>query len=237
MGNTGVSNFYKSITTSLKLRHLCVVVISIIGVYAFLESRSEWSAMHRWNRAVGDMSLLMVALAMAVGPLSRLSARCRGLVLWRRELGIYGVILAIVHTVIILDGWIEWDLIRLFGYELHPTLAKYVMVQHGFALANSIGILALLYGLVLALTSNDLSQKKLGAPVWKFLQQGSYVYWMLIVVHTGYFLYLHFQDFHRRTPDPNWLQQPFAWLVCFVVLLQLSASIKTWRLSRKTVQA
>lgn len=232
-----MSNFYKSITANWKLRHLCVVVISIVGVYAFLESRAEWSAMHRWNRAVGDLSLLMVALAMSVGPLSRLSARFRGLVPWRRELGIYGVILAIVHTVVILDGWIEWDLIRLFGYELHPTLAKYVMVQHGFGLANTIGILALLYAIVLALTSNDLSQQKLGAAVWKYLQQASYVYWMLIVVHTGYFLFLHFQDFHRRTPEPNWLQQPFVLLVCFVVLLQFSASIKTWRLSRKSAQA
>jgi len=56
--------------------------------------------------------------------------------------------------------------------------------------------------------------------------------WMLIVLHTGYFLYLHFVDFHRRVPEPNWAQLPFALLVGAVVLLQLAASIKTWKLKQ-----
>jgi len=77
---------------------------------------------------------------------------------------------------------------------------------------------------LLALTSNDWSQKKLGGMVWKFLQQGSYVYWILIVIHTAYFLYLHFQDFHRRVPDPNWIQIPFAILVLLVCRCSFSLS-------------
>ena len=55
-----------------KYRHLLVILLSAAGVYALLLSRAEWSPMHRWNRATGDMSLVLVALAMAVGPLSRL---------------------------------------------------------------------------------------------------------------------------------------------------------------------
>ncbi len=104
------------------------------------------------------------------------------------------------------------------------------MTQHGLGLANSIGIVALFYAASLALTSNDWSQKKLGVTVWKFLQQGSYVYWMLIVIHTAYFLYLHFQDFHRRVPDPNWVQIPFAILVLLVLSLLFFAFLKTCKL-------
>ena len=218
-----------------KIRHLCVVIIAALGTYAFLESRAGWSEMHRWNRAVGDMSLVMVALAMGVGPISRLWGSFRKIIPWRRELGIYGVLLAIIHVAIILVAWVEWDLIRLFGYEIHPVTGNYVMVQHGFGLANSIGIVALFYAITLALTSNDWSQKKLGGITWKFLQQGAYVYWMLIAVHTAYFLYLHFQDFHRRVPDPNWAQLPFAILILLVVSLQISAFVKTWRLKNKPV--
>ena len=220
-----------------KIRHLCVVIIAALGSYAFLESRAEWSDMHRWNRAIGDMSLVMVALAMSIGPLARLWRSFRVVVPWRRELGIYAVVLAIIHTVIILNAWIEWDLIQLFGYQIHPVTGNYVMTQHGFGLANSIGIVALFYAVSLALTSNDWSQKKLGRMVWKFLQQGSYVYWILIVIHTAYFLYLHFQDFHRRVPDPNWVQIPFAILVLLVLSLQFFAFLKTWKLKNQPVFA
>jgi sulfoxide reductase heme-binding subunit YedZ len=214
-----------------KIRHLVVLCIAAIGIFIFLESRAEWSPMHRWNRAVGDVSLVLIALAMAIGPVSRLVARFRTAIPWRRELGIYGVLLAFIHTVVILVGWVEWDVVRIFGYEWHLS-GVYVMTSHGFGLANIIGIIALIYGTVLALSSSNWSQRVLGISVWKFLQQSAYVLWMLIVVHTGYFLYMHFQHFHRPVPEPNWAQLPFAALVILIVALQLAAFLKTWKLKR-----
>ena len=102
-----------------KARHLVVLLAAGLGTYAVMESRAEWSEMHHWNRAVGDMSVVLIALSMIIGPLTRLSVVFRTAIPWRRELGIYGVVLAVVHTVIILAGhWVEWDLTRLFGYEL-----------------------------------------------------------------------------------------------------------------------
>jgi methionine sulfoxide reductase heme-binding subunit len=228
-GNTG--GFFRRFTIGWKTRHLVTLLIAGLGTYFFLESRAQWSEMHRWNRAVGDMSVVLVAISMVIGPLSRLMPRTRLAIPWRREFGIYGVILAIVHTVIILAGWVQWDFMRLFGYELHPS-GVYVMLQHGFGLANVIGIVALVYGIVLALSSSNWSQRLLGGPVWKFLQQSAYVLWMLIVVHTAYFLYLHFQDYHRATPEPNWAQLPFAILVLAVIALQLAAFLKTWKSRR-----
>ena len=217
-----------------RTRHLIVLLVAGLGIYAFWESRTSWSDMHRWNRAVGDMSILLIALSMAIGPLIKLRTEFRISSPWRRELGIYGVLLAIIHTFIILAGWVEWDLIRLFGYERHPASGLYVMVQHGFGLANVIGIVGLLYGIVLALASNEWSQKLLSGSVWKFLQQGAYVFWMLIVIHTAYFLYLHFQDFHRQVPEPNWAQIPFAVLIGLIVLLQMAAFFQTWKSNQAT---
>ena len=215
-----------------KMRHIIVLLFVSIGTYAFIESRSEWSEMHRWNRAVGDMSFVLIALSMMIGPLSRLSKIARSAIPWRRELGIHGVLLAVTHTIIILVGWVEWDLIRLFGYVIHPQTKLYVMLLHGFGLSNIIGIIALVYGIVLALSSSDWVQKVLGGSVWKFLQQSSYVLWMLIIVHTAYFLYLHFQDFHKQVPDPNWAQIPFAATIIVVTLLQLVAFLKTWKIKK-----
>lgn len=217
-----------------KTRHLLAIIMAVAGTYLFLELRAQWSEMHRWNRAIGDMSMIMVAFSMAIGPLSRLVPVFRRLIPFRRELGIYGIILGGIHTTIILVGWVRWDFWRLFGFELHPA-GVYVMVQQGFGIANVIGIIALAYGLVLAISSSNWSQKLLGASVWKFLQQGAYVLWVLIVIHTGYFLYFHFLDYHRRTPDPNILQVPFAILVSTILLLQIAAFFKTWRLRRNRV--
>jgi sulfoxide reductase heme-binding subunit YedZ len=215
-------------------RHLVVVLATVGLAILFLIQNSDWSAMHRYNRALGDASLILVSTAMALGPLARLTNRkwVRALLPYRRELGIYAVVAALIHTVIILLGWVELDLWRLFGFEFHPGLQRYVMVRHGFALANSVGILALAYGIVLALTSNDVSQRLLGQSIWKFLQQGAYVLWWLIVLHTGYFLFVHFLDYHRQTPDPNWLRWPFVGLVLIVMALQFSATLGTWRRQR-----
>ncbi len=213
-------------------RHLVVVLLLLAGTGLFLYSRAEWSAMHRWNRAIGDMSLVLVAVAMALGPMARLWRKTVRFLPFRRELGIYAVLLALVHATIILIGWVELDLMRLVGFEFHPGLQRYVMLQHGFALANLIGILALLYGAILALTSNDRSLRLLGATVWQFIQRGAYVLWWLSVAHTGYFLFLHFLDFHRQTPEPNWAQWPFVGLVGVVLALQVAASSVTWRKSR-----
>ena len=227
-----IGTMLRELTRRGWLRHVGGLAVAALIVWAFLELRAQWSPMHKWNRAFGDASMLLVAMTMAIGPLARLWPGFALFLPWRREFGIWAIVAGGVHTVIILDGWVEWDLARLVGYVFHPLLNQYVMVEKGFGLGNLIGIAALLYGLVLAATSNDLSQRVLGMTVWKFIQQGAYVLWALVVVHTGYFLYIHFQDFHRPVPEPNVLRMPFAVMVGAVLMLQIAASIKTWRRRR-----
>lgn len=211
-------------------RHLIVIVVGLLTVAAFAAVHQEWSPMHRWNRAAADASIVLLALTMALGPLARLWPAWSRLLPLRRELGIYAMLLALAHTIIILAGWVEWNFARLFGLELHPGLGRYVMVQHGFGLANLIGILALGYGVVLVATSNNRAVRALGGQVWKFVQFAAYVLWVLVVVHTAYFLFMHFVDFHRPTPPPNPLSWPFAVLVVLVLVLRWSATVRTWRL-------
>lgn len=219
----------RSMLSSTRGRHLAAVLLGAALVYAFGMVHGTWSPMHRWNRATADASVVLLALTMAVGPAARLWQGLRRLLPFRRELGIYSVALAAVHTAIILDGWVEWDFARLFGLAYHPILERFVMVQHGFGLANAIGILALLYGLFLKLTSNDRSVRLLSAPTWKYVQRGAYVLWALTVIHTAYFLFMNFLDYHRNTPAPNPLQWWFVGLVLTVQALRLAASLQTWR--------
>ncbi|WP_210880333.1 ferric reductase-like transmembrane domain-containing protein [Roseovarius autotrophicus] len=210
-------------------RHVVVVIATAALVYGFSLVHGQWSPMHRWNRAFGDAAVLLLAVTMTVGTAPRLFRASAKWLAWRRELGIYSVVLATVHTVIILDGWVEWDFFRLFGMELHPIDLQYVMLQHGFGLANAIGILALGIGFILLLTSSDRAVGFLGATSWKTVQMTALVFWALVVAHTAYFLYAHFLSFHRATPDPNSLQFWFAGLVLLVFFFRCIAFAQTVR--------
>lgn len=215
-------------------RHAVTVLLAILLVYLFGAVHGQWSAMHRWNRATADASLILLTFTMAIGPAARIWTTLRRLLAFRREFGIYAVLLTLIHTAIILEGWVEWDLARLVGFEFHPGLGHYVMVQHGFGLANLVGVLALAYGSVLMITSNDRCVRLLSGPIWKFLQTGAYVLWALVVAHTAYFLFMHFLDFHRPLPPTNPLRWPFVVLVVLVLVLRFAAFIQTWRQRRKT---
>ncbi len=210
-------------------RHTLVIALAVALVLAFGVVHAQWSPMHRWNRAFGDASVVLIALSMVVGPLTRLSRAAMPLLPFRRETGIYGCLLALVHATIILVGWVQWDLMRLFGFEWHPDFLIYVMFQPGFGLANGIGLAALVLAAVLAVTSSDVAMKRLGVSGWKFLQMGVLPMWWLTVAHVAYFLFMHFLSFHRNTPEPNPLQLWFVGLVLAVLAVRTAAYVKTVR--------
>lgn len=219
----------RHIATSLLARHLVTAVLATGLVLGFAAIHAEWSPMHRWNRAFGDASLVLIAASMALGPLARLIRPVNRALRFRREFGIYGCLLILIHATIILIGWVQWDLMRLFGFEWHPDLETYVMFQHGFGLGNAIGLAALFLAIVLAATSSDFALRRLGVSGWKFLQMGVSPLWWLTVAHVAYFLFMHFLDFHRATPDPNPLQAWFVGLVLLVFGLRSAAYVQTIR--------
>lgn len=225
----GSSSLPRTLVRNTAIRHFLIILTAILLVVLFGLVHQQWSPMHRWNRATADASIILLSTTMALGPLAKLWPALGRLLPFRRELGVHAMLLALAHTAIILDGWVGWDLARLVGFEFHPGLGHYVMVQHGFGLANLVGVLALAYGLILVVTSNDRAMRFLGGPVWKFVQRGAYVLWVLIAAHTAYFLFMHFLDFHRPTPPANPLQWPFTLIVLLILILRWAASIRSWR--------
>ena len=77
-------------------------------------------------------------------------------------------------------------------------------------------------------TSADWATRALGAGSWKFIRYGAYTIFYMVVLHTAYFMYIHYTtSFHRTVPEPNWFQVPFAVLTAIVVALQAAAFLKT----------
>lgn len=215
-------------------RHLVIGTLTLVLVTAFQSSRSEWHPMHAWNRAFADASLLLLVATLAAGPLARLTELAAPLVRARRELGVWTVLAAGVHVWIVFDQWVERDPARFWQGPGPSGL----VFDPAFAAGNLLGLVALVYGVALLATSNDRAQRVLGASGWRFIQQRSTTYFVLVAVHTAYFLFLHFEfTFHRPVPPTNWFRTPFLVLVGALLLVQAVAFVVTLRRERERAAA
>ena len=220
--------------TGLIRRHLMVGIIGAALIYLFWLSRPQWSSDMRFWRAVGDASLILLYVTLALGPIVKFLPRAGILLRYRRELGIWFGIFAIAHTIIILDGWVQWDVPQFMGYMYIPAIDQVVRMESGFGMANLLGLLAVLIALPLMATSSDWMTRALGANAWKFLHYGVYTIFYAVALHPAYFLYIHYTiSFHRTVPDPNWFQIPFAVLTAIVIILQVAAFFKTVAYQRR----
>ena len=210
-------------------RHGAVGIIGAALIYLFWLSRPQWDPEMRFWRAVGDASLIYLYLTLALGPITRFLPKVGKFLSIRRELGIWFGIFAITHTLLILDGWARWDIGLFMGYQFIPQLGGTVRLESGFGMANLLGLLATLIALPLMATSSDWAIRALGGSAWKFLHYGAYIIFYLVVMHTAYFMFIHFtMSFHRAPPpDPNWFQFPFVALTLMVIALHIGAFFKT----------
>ncbi|MBT5772834.1 MAG: hypothetical protein HOH95_00485 [Dehalococcoidia bacterium] len=228
---TATSTF--AVARTLLLRNAAAVAVGLAVAYLFWTSRPLWDPEMRLWKSVGDASLILLYATLIPGPLARLAPRTARLIPWRRELGIWFGVFALVHTFLILDGWARWSLQRLLGYEFIPELDRYARLEPGFGLANLIGIAAVLITIALLATSTDWALHRLGASAWKFLHNSVYIIFWLILLHTAYFLFIHYSPhFHRLPPPPDWFRYPFLILTLGLIALQTTAFINTIRLRK-----
>lgn len=212
------------------LRHAGIAVASALLVAVFWFTRMEWDAEMRTWRAFGDAGIVLLFVTLALGPAARLWRPLTRALPWRRETGIWSAVTALVHTILILNGWVRWDWGLFLGYELVPQLGRVARLEPGFGLANLVGLVALAWILILAATSSDIATRLLGPGAWKWLHSGAYIVFYLAVLHTVYFLFIHFTpSFHRLPPPENWFRWPLLAMGVIVVGLQAAAFVKTVR--------
>lgn len=209
---------------NLLKRHLIVGAVSLLFVYLFYLTRSEWHYMHAWNRAFADASLILLVITLVLGPASRIFGQMKKHLSWRRELGIWSAITAAVHVYILFDGWFEWQFVRMIA-GIGPD--GQLFFDSGFTLGNLLGIIALVYVLLLSLISNRTSIGLLSKSGWDYLQQKSSTLYVLAVVHTLFFLFFY------RPENPNWLQKPFLITIIFLFALQWTVFFITVRNNKK----
>lgn len=213
---------------TLFARHAAIGTLAGLVLYLFWLSRPEWVADMRLWRAFGDAGFVLLFLALVIGPLARLWKSALRALSWRREIGIWFALLALIHGTLVANGWAQWEVMRFLGYEFIPELARYARIEPGFGLANLMGLTALFFALVLMATSSDRAVNFFGSSSWKWLHYGAYVVFYLAVLHVVYFLFIHFtMSLHRSVPPPNWFRYPLLIMALIVPALQINAFVKT----------
>lgn len=217
------------------MRNVFVAAIGLAIGLGFWYGRPLWDPEMRLWRAFGDAALMLLYVALVLGPAARLAPRLGRLLPWRREFGVWFGLAALVHTLLVLDGWARWEVARFLGYEFVAQLGRLARLEPGFGLANLVGLLAMLMTVSLVLTSTDRAVRALGPSAWKLLQVSSYSVFYLSAVHTGYFLFMHYTaSFHRQVPDlQNGFRVPFLLLTLGLVVLQAAAFAVTVRRRRR----
>ena len=215
----------------LLFRHTVVVLLAVAVSIPFWYGRLDWDTEMRLWRAVGDGSFVLLFLILTLGPMARLWPALNRLLPWRKELGIWFAVLAIAHTLLVLDGWVRWEWMRFFGYEFIIRVGRYARMEPGFGLSNLIGFVAVVLAVPLMITSSAWAVKRLGSSAWKWLHIGAYTIFYLVVLHTLYFLFMHYTvSFHRQVPlDENWFRYPFLVTALLVLGIQMSAFVLTVR--------
>ena len=169
------------------------------------------------NRAVPAVAFLLLFLTLSIGPVMRLWRPVAEVLpwnlpwSWRGELGIWFVIVSIIHALLILKG-AQWD---VWGY-----LAE-------IRLANLIALVALFWALILVATSFGKIIKFIGVSSWRWLHSFSYVVFYLI----GFHVFNH--AFLRPGRPADWLHWTYLFMMLVIVFLQFAAFFKTVMINRK----
>lgn len=175
------------------LRHGIVVALSALLVWLFVALRNGIHEVHQWNRAFADVSLFLLVAALSLGPLARVWRQLSPALPFRRELGIWCVVLAVVHVAYYAQGAFDWQFHRFVYGTPHQTAHglqfEEAWRRDAWAAANWVGAAAFLYAAIPFATSNDLSQRILGK-MWIRAQSLSSAFLALSLTHVFLFLFV-----------------------------------------------
>lgn len=201
-------------------KHIAVATVSaaLIVVFRLLIEMP-------WPMAFARVSFILLFLILIIGPLQKLknpAKKASATVAawsWRGELGIWFTITALVHFILL---WIDRSLgqmIRIGG--------------SGYGLANVIGLVALVWAVILAITSLNAVIMFLGLKVWKWVHSFTYVVFYLVVAHIAYF---QFFSTYGGGVDTDWFGYMMLGMAVIVLVLQCSAFVSVVSAHRKKLQ-
>jgi sulfoxide reductase heme-binding subunit YedZ len=192
--------------------YLPLTIILLIAWFVFYQSWKDKDAITLTTDITGYISLSMLTVTLVLGPFNILFKRKNPVsTYFRRDLGIFGGILALAHSAAGLFVHLRGRPWLYFFEESGDSLS---VRFDRFGMANDTGLLGALIIILLLAISNDLSLRKFRALKWKNLQRLSYFMFILIVIHS--ILY------RVGAKDNNLIFYLYIPVFLFVLILQLA---------------
>ncbi len=171
--------------TPAKRAYDAVLVAGVLGyLLAFLKVApllgGEAAAMDPASLAIkayGSCALLLLSIALAIGPLARIDRRFLPLLYNRRHLGVVTFLVAASHAMAVM-GW-------HFAFSATDPFVALLSSESGALPFVPLGVLALLVLALLAATSHDFWLSFLTPPVWKALHMAIYPAYALAIGHVA----------------------------------------------------
>lgn len=146
------------------------------------------------TRFFGYGALLLLGLALIIGPLARLRPRpFARFVPYRRAMGIWSALSGIAHLLFVLQmvghefyrkTWLTLFVQRFPEFDAPGNAPiHYGLNLEPVGIVAWLGLIALSLLLLIALVSNDRLQRFLSAATWKLVQQWSYTAFLFVSLH------------------------------------------------------
>jgi len=158
---------------------LTLVLIALLFFFIFRGKRDYITFI---AQSTGYISLVILSISFVIGPINLISKNKNPVSnYFRRDIGITGGILALIHSITGLFVHLRG---KMWLYFLNES---YHIRLDNFGLANYTGVISALIIILLIVTSNDYSLKKLNSQKWKNIQRFSYFMIILVAVHCYFY--------------------------------------------------
>ena len=168
-----------------KIHYLPLLSIVLIGCLIFNKNWPKRDAITVITDASGYISIILITFSLLIGPFNLLFKRINPVsTYFRRDIGITGGVLAVIHSVAGLFVHLRGS---NWKYFLNETELGFSVRLDDFGLANYTGLISALIIIVLLITSNDFSFRKLNPFVWKNIQRIAYLAFLFAIIHSVYY--------------------------------------------------
>ena len=169
----------------LKRHYLPLIVLTIVVTIIFHFVLIKLPVISFITRITGYIGISLIAFSLLIGPFEVILRRKLAMSShYRRDIGIYGGVVAIIHTVTGLFVHLRG---QMWKYFLEKSADGFHLKFDSFRLANYTGLVAALLILLMLITSNDFSIRKLQFSTWKTIQRLAYIMFPLIIVHAMFY--------------------------------------------------
>jgi DMSO/TMAO reductase YedYZ heme-binding membrane subunit len=133
-------------------------------------------------RALGTCALLMLHVALCIGPLARFDHRFLPVLYNRRHLGVATFLVGLAHALLALGYYHGFGVMNPFLSLLASNTNYLSLAAFPFEI---LGLIALVIMFLMAATSHDFWLKNLSSAVWKSLHMLIYLAYVLLIWHVA----------------------------------------------------